>query len=219
MANFADPWTRDSRPSAEPSPRFSPAQEGQSRGFSPPRGRPARPPWVGPLSPQHQPQNWRQRINPSGAPASPPQLRGGASAGRGNDKFVSRRWPVGSKRLRLRKGVPGAQNPERTSLGTRRGSAAGLLGPGRWLLRRARRGTRGRASAPCVPTRAAAPPEEKPRSLPPPPPTPQPPDFRRRRRRRRPLRRLSGKGKTQGASQGPGGGAPHRLSGCAASRG
>lgn len=37
-----------------------------------------------------------------------------------------------------------------------------LLAPGRWLLRRALGGTRGRASAPCVPARAAALPEEKP---------------------------------------------------------
>nr|CAI9704661.1 unnamed protein product [Rangifer tarandus platyrhynchus] len=58
-ANFAEPGTRGSRPSAEPSRRFSLGLEAQSRGFSPPRGRAARPPWLGPLSPQHRPQNWR----------------------------------------------------------------------------------------------------------------------------------------------------------------
>lgn len=210
-ANFAGPGPRGSYPSAEPSPRCSPAREGRDRGsFA--SGRTPSP------APLHPPQDWRQRINQRGARASPPPLRGGASPGRGNDKFTSRRWPVGSKHRRQRRGVPVSQDPEQGALGTRGGSAVGLLGPGRWLLRRARGGTRGRASAPCVPTRAAAP-EEKPESPPPPPPPPPPPQSAGLRRRCRPLRRLSGKAKTQGAPRGPGGCAPRRLLGCAASRG
>lgn len=58
-ANFAGPWPRGSHPSAELSPRCSPAQEGcfaSGRAPSP--------------SPLHSPQAWRQRINQRGAGAS-----------------------------------------------------------------------------------------------------------------------------------------------------
>lgn len=92
------------------------------------------------------------------SPGLPAWLGGGASPGRGNDKFVRHRWPVGSECGRRSREVPRhcSQHLRRTALGTQDCSVAELSGPGSWLLRPVRRGIKVWGSAPCVSTRAAA---------------------------------------------------------------
>lgn len=72
--NLADPGPLGSHPSAKPSPRCSPAQQGRDPGSFASRRAPS-------TAPLHPPQDWRQRINQRGAGASPHPLRGGTFSG------------------------------------------------------------------------------------------------------------------------------------------
>lgn len=172
---------------------------------SPVGGRPARPPWVGPLGPQHPLQDWRPQINPyRDWPSGPGSAEGRPLGAETTSLLVvvgllDRRTAAEEG---LRCPVPLEESFGDTGRLNGRAPRAGALAAARGVRRH-----RGRARAPCVLTRAAALLEEQSASLLPPPP--QSPD----------LRRLSEKGEKRGASRGPGGCAPRRLSGCAASRG
>lgn len=97
-------------------------------------------PWEGAQpGPQHPPQDWKPQINPDGAWPPGPHL-GGASPGRRNDKFISRRWPVGSKNRRRRRS-PAVRTPRGEPWGTRETRRPGSSGRGAG-------GCAGRAEAP-----------------------------------------------------------------------